>query len=489
MKHLLSFLIISATFLLVSCDKDMYKNIEQFAEEEKVYPGGYDFANGLIGLERVEIDLLEAGRIPASQVNLGKAKQTVVEYDGKEYPFDSLCSWVNVTGLTQAKLYRFKIYTIDEYHNKSVPQEVALVPFTNADVDALVVGSPRIIASPWAATLMWPTISSVLLDYYGLTFSYTDKDGTPVRGERGENPQFSIENLEAGKSTTITLKYKIVPKVNGEPILDTVIIERMVSLNMPTSETYQRDLTNRAIKNIYPTAQGLKIQWMPVDDFTLQYSTLKFTDGFGVEQNFRIENDDEITVISGLRIGMPFSVTSNYKPEGVTGVYIDATPKIYDPEYADLERNEWTSTQSHARPSDSPSPVGHLDGNISSFLSLCKPGKSTGGASTPAGDRVFFIIDMNETQEFNYFRILHRNSTVGLRVWALSIYGSDDGVNYSEIQPTMSVPNVKNGGILETPNIEIPHSYYRYLKVFFDEWDNVNNSAMQISEFYLGVKK
>jgi hypothetical protein len=489
MKQILSFLIISATLLLVSCDKGMYENIEKFAEKEKVYPGGYDFAVGMIGLERVEIDLLEAGRIPSSQVNLGKAKQTVVEYDGDEYPLDSLCSWVNVTNLTQAKLYRFKIYTVDEYHNKSVPQEVALVPFTRADLETLVVASPKVIASPWAATFVWPTISSVLLDYYGLTFSYTDKDGTLVTGQRGENPQFSVENLEAGTSATIKIQYKIIPIVNDEPILDTVIIERSILLNMPTSETYQRDLTNRAVKNIYPISQGLKIQWMPVDDFTLQYSVLKFTDMMGTEQSFRIENDDEVTVIPGLKIGIPFSVTSNYKPEGVTGVYIDATPKVYTPDYADLERSEWTSTQSHARPSDSPSPIAHLDGNVSSFLSLCKPGKSTGGASTPTGDRVFFIISMNESQEFNYFRVRHRNETIGLRVWALSIYGSDDGVNFSEIQSNISIPNVKNGAVLETPNIEIPYSYYRYIKVFYEEWDPVNNSAMQISEFYLGVKK
>jgi hypothetical protein len=170
------------------------------------------------------------------------------------------------------------------------------------------------------------------------------------------------------------------------------------------------------------------------------------------------------------------------------GSIFEKSIKVKVQGYVELERSRWTSTQSHARPSDSPSPVGHLDGDISTFLSLCKPGKSTGGASTPAGDRVFFIIDMKEIQEFNSFRIRHRNELVGLRVWALSMYGSNDGVNYSEIQPTISIPYVKDSDVLETPNIEIPRSRYRYLKVFFDDWDNVNNSAMQMSEFYLRVK-
>ncbi|MDR1887757.1 MAG: discoidin domain-containing protein [Prevotellaceae bacterium] len=487
MKKILFMLVSFFALFCLSCT-DRHDNVKQFAEEETIYPGMYDTIGGKIGFERVEIDLLKAGRIPESQIKLGKAKKTLIEYDNEEVLINSLCSWVNITGLTQSKLYRFKVFTIDEFGDKSVPQEIALIPFTDSDKELLTIAYPTVITSPWAATLTWPnSLSSVLLDYYSLSYSYKDRNNTPISGERSENPQFSIENLEAGKTATVNITYKVVPKVDDVPILDTVFIEQTVTLNMPTSETYQRDLQNRAIQSMLLSGDNMKIRWATVTDFTMQYTVLQYTGESG-EQSIRIENTETETFVPGLGSGMSFSVTSNYKPEGVTGVYIDATPKVYTAANVDLDRTGWTSTQSHSRPSDSPSPLAHLDGDISTFLSLVKPGKSTGGASTPIGDIVYFINDMGSKQTFDYFRIRHRNDGIGLRVWGLSVYGSDDGVNFSEIRRDIDIPSYSVPSILETPNIELPLSSYRYIKVVYEKWDPVNNSAMQISEFYLGKK-
>jgi hypothetical protein len=49
---------------------------------------------------------MEAGRIPSSQIHMGKAKKTVIECADFTEPdhrrvIDSICSWVNITGLTQ----------------------------------------------------------------------------------------------------------------------------------------------------------------------------------------------------------------------------------------------------------------------------------------------------------------------------------------------------------------------------------------------------
>ncbi|MDR2038373.1 MAG: discoidin domain-containing protein [Bacteroidales bacterium] len=480
------FLIIMILISFASCD-GIHDDIKDFADSETVYSGMYDIAEGKIGLERVEIDLLKAGRIPASQVNLGKAKKTIVEYDNQQIIIDSVCSWVNITGLTQSKIYRFKIFTADEFNNKSVPQEVALIPYTSSDVEILSIASPRIIASPWAATFTYSNLSSVLLDYYSLSYSYTDKDNNLVEGTRGSDPQFSIENLNAGEPVNVNIKYKVVPIMDTIPILDTVILERNISLTMPTDESYQQELQNRGVQSMTLTPQGIKLVWQPVDDFTMQYTMVKFTDASNVEQSIRVENDETSTVIVGLGHGMPFTLTSNYKPEGVSDVYIDATPRLYNPTTIDLDRIGWTSTQSHPRPSDSPSPTAHLDGDLSTFLSQVKPGKSNGNIS-PGNDPVFFIVDMLEAQEFNYFRIRHRNTTLGLRVWGLSIYGSNDGTNFSEIQLDIDIPNVTSTNDLESPNIEIPLSTYRYIKAIYTKWDTVNNSAVQMSEFYLGIK-
>ncbi|GAB6395228.1 MAG: hypothetical protein MdMp024_1540 [Bacteroidales bacterium] len=215
----------------------MYDTLAQYSGEI-VYPAKFDTIYGHIGFERVEIDLMQAGRIPSGEIKLGKAKKTVVEYDDEVITIDSLVSWLNITGLTQPKLYRFYIYTIDDYGNKSVPQEIALIPFTATDMEALAIPSPRVMSSPASAVVDWPNgISNVLLDYYSLSYSYTDKDGEVKKGVRDSDSRFFVGNLEPGQSVTVDMTYKIVPKSGGTPILDTIPITKPLTINMPTGST------------------------------------------------------------------------------------------------------------------------------------------------------------------------------------------------------------------------------------------------------------
>ena len=234
MRHIL-FLFILA--LLAAACSDMYE-LQQEYEGEIVYPARFDTIVGHIGYERVEIDLMKAGRIPAGQIKLGKAKQTVVEYGDQQITIDSLASWINITGLTQAKLYRFKVYTIDEFQNQSVPQEIALIPFTSGDLEALEVSSPRILKSPSSAVIDWPNgISSVLMNYCSLLFEYTDKDGVVRSGERKADSRFFVGNVEPGQTVEISMKYKVVPIVSNEEILDTLVIEDVLAVTMPDGST------------------------------------------------------------------------------------------------------------------------------------------------------------------------------------------------------------------------------------------------------------
>jgi hypothetical protein len=212
----------------------MYNSITDFVEEEKVYPGGFDLANGRIGYERVEIDLLYAGRIPAGEIRLGKAKNTVIEYDNELIPIDSLCSWVNVKELKKSKLYRIKVYTTDEFGNKSIPVETALIPYTEDDKNNLTIPSPRIAYQPGEASVSWNSnLNSVVLNYYELSFSYTDKSGASRTGTRtGQTPSFTADNLASGP-VTVSLKHKVVPKVNNVAIIDTVYLENSLVLSIP----------------------------------------------------------------------------------------------------------------------------------------------------------------------------------------------------------------------------------------------------------------
>jgi len=275
MKNKLFFFGIVVSIFLYSC-KGMYDNIEEYAGES-VYPAKYDTIVGHIGFERVEIDLMKAGRIPSSKLKLGKAQKTVVEYDNKRIVIDSLVSWVNVTGLTLPKLYRFKVYTIDEYGNKSVPQEIGLIPYTNEDLKSIAVQEPRVLASPGAAVLDWPgAISSILLEYHGLDFSYVDKDGEKLEGERNLTPRIFLGNLTPGERVVVNIDYEIVPKVNNKLILDTVTLSQPLTINMPTENTVfvpaLPDVLRKNGINTFTAAAVKDVSKLtfPINAFTLQ---------------------------------------------------------------------------------------------------------------------------------------------------------------------------------------------------------------------------
>lgn len=236
MSKNLYLLLIFSVLIITSCGK-IYDNIEPYTGEI-VYPGKFDTIIGRVGYERVEIDLMKVGRIPSSQIKLGKAVKTIVEYDDKVITIDTLASWINIKGLTMPKLYRFRVYTIDEYGNKSVPQEIALIPYTSSDLQNIVITSPRVLASPSSAVLSWPTgLSSILLNYVSLEYKYTDKSGTLREGDRTTNPRIFMANLTSGQQTPIDITYTLVPKVNGVAILDTVKFTQKLPVMIPTGST------------------------------------------------------------------------------------------------------------------------------------------------------------------------------------------------------------------------------------------------------------
>lgn len=222
--------------MIYSC-KGMYDNIEPYSEEI-VYPAKYDTIVSKIGFERVELNLMKIGRIPSSQISMGKSQKTIIEYDDQKIVIDSLVSWVNVKNLTQSKLYRIRVYTIDEYENKSVPQVIAVIPYTKSDVENLVVSSPRILTSPNAAVIDWTTsLSNILLNYNSLEYEYLDKSGTKITGVKKANPRIFAANLNAGQVFNLQLKYNVLPKVNGIAILDSVQLITPIAINMPTGAT------------------------------------------------------------------------------------------------------------------------------------------------------------------------------------------------------------------------------------------------------------
>ena len=228
------------TVLFASCT-GMYDIMEPYAGE-KVYPGKFDTLlvdrHGYIGYNRVEIDLLNAGRIPTSEIKMGKAKKTVIEYDQEKIIIDSLVSWVNITGLTLPKLYRFRIYTIDNFNNPSVVETIALIPYTDEEKDMLEVPAPRIVYSGAGATIQWPGgISSVMMNFHELEYEYQDKNKNTQSGKVTDaRVGIPVENVEPGAEITIQTSYTVTPIRNEtKPILDRVQIERPMIFRMATN--------------------------------------------------------------------------------------------------------------------------------------------------------------------------------------------------------------------------------------------------------------
>jgi hypothetical protein len=227
-------LVLCMATVMVACSK-MFDNVKDFADSEIIYS---DKLDGIIkvqtGYERIEIDLMKAGRIPSSKLNPGKAKKTVIECADFTEPdhrrvIDSVCSWLNITGLTQLKTYRFTIYTEDEFGNRSLPLTTEAKPYTSENRNALQLPAPSITESTSAAVIEWTIpISGKTHKTFRYAYEYTDKDGNKIIGKsEGDMPSFFVENVEKGKDIPIKLACRIIPTILGEnglytPIIDTI---------------------------------------------------------------------------------------------------------------------------------------------------------------------------------------------------------------------------------------------------------------------------
>ena len=232
-------LLATATALFVASCVGEFDNIDKYSGEI-VYPAAFDTILVKVGYERVELDLWKAGRLSASQMKMGKAKRTIVEYDGNQYPIDSVCSWVNVTGLSQSKLYRIKVYTEDDYGNFSIPQTAAVIPFTSLDKDLMDFSPPRLTLSSSNFVAEWSltTLNTVIMDFHGMSWSYKDGDNQTQTGTSpsGVAPRFFAKGFTPASLANIDITYKVVPRLSdasGTRLLDTLYITRQMQVQLP----------------------------------------------------------------------------------------------------------------------------------------------------------------------------------------------------------------------------------------------------------------
>jgi hypothetical protein len=340
MKKLLFILTIAVSFLTYyACKDDAYDNIREFVTSETIYPEKFDTISAAIGFERVEIYLTKAGRSDSIKKNPSKAKKTIVEYDDKTVTFEGMLPWINVTDLTLPKLYRFRVYTVDEYGNKSVFQEIAKIPFTQSDRDAIRVADPNAVLSPWGVKLWWPNgISTSMWKFLSCNYEYTDKDNNVVKNDMDTvSLSFDADNLAPGSDVNLKFSINVQPIVDGVPILDTIQFDQTLDVAIPTPEEYGQFLKSREIEKWENDGTQMIIRWKPVSDPTLASTDITYMDFSDwqnpVEKTVNVPNTAEQTPLPGLSL-QRIAISSSYIPVGGGGAIVAAQPTMVTPPFS-----------------------------------------------------------------------------------------------------------------------------------------------------------
>jgi hypothetical protein len=309
MKRIIYFLLTVLVSALYSCS-GQYDNIDQYATDETVYVGRfYEDPYMRVGYKRLEIDLLSdtTGRAFADDIYMGKAKKTIVEYEEEDglrrLVYDSVCSWVNIKGLTSPKTYIFTIYAEDEYGNKSISVEALGKPYTDADFDGIAFPEPNVIPSPTTVSFDWENevsegLSSPLFKFIELIYSYVNGEGNTVSGKltAKDAPSFNIKNLNIAENTTVIINCRIIPVAEAGLILDTLSMIKEFVTKTRTEEEYLAARTLRPIESalIIPGDENnAKITFGAKTDH-LMWTEIRYKNNDGDSTVIHVENSETV---------------------------------------------------------------------------------------------------------------------------------------------------------------------------------------------------
>ena len=230
---------------------------------------------------------------------------------------------------------------------------------------------------------------------------------------------------------------------------------------------------NLLLGNTVDLSRVITIQPEVVDDPTLNY----------ISSNPDIATVDANGVVTGLAVGdVEIIIQAADGGGAMTSAFISVMEELH----GDFPRSEWEVTASHQYVPDTGgtgAPEDILDGLYSTFLSIRKPGK---GSETPAGATIFFTIDLKQAFPFNYFKWHHRstNANAGLRASEVDLLGSNDGVEFEEIQSGIALDVTADASTGEKIVLD-KKAAYRYVRFVITGYGSAS-SAVQISEVYIG---
>lgn len=217
-----------------------------------------------------------------------------------------------------------------------------------------------------------------------------------------------------------------------------------------------------------------------------------------IDKSLIYESDDESVEVTqdgkivAVKVGTAKITVASSDVPNIKGEF-NVTIKDFKGDYP---RDTWTLAVSQTLFEEGTNSItSALDGNLTTWFALVRPGKTYKSVSVPTaanGGSIHFIVDMKKSQPVNYFRIYHRNTNQQFLRYRMieTISGSNDNVNFTTIASDVAIPNVDNEDI-ESPNIQIPLSNYRYLKFYCQKnacFHASQGSSVQMNEFYLGLE-
>ena len=126
-----------------------------------------------------------------------------------------------------------------------------------------------------------------------------------------------------------------------------------------------------------------------------------------------------------------------------------------------------------------------IDDSNSTCVMWAKPGKTYNGVQGVSPMTV--TIDMGVGTSFNYYKLRNRTVSghVAFNPKAGSLYGSNDGINFTTIQKNYVISNYSDTEI--TVSLDKMQTF-RYLKLEVEDWTSGDRSCIAIADFRVGIE-
>lgn len=323
-----------------------------------------------------------------------------------------------------------------------------------------------------------PLVTVIPSDADNKDLVYTVKEGSEEFVETTEGSSI-LKALSKGTATVIVsaadgsgLSIEMTVEVTGRIPVERIDLNNAANLNGKTAPIGQA-FNLGALVTVYPANAS---------EQTLAYEL--------VSGNAEVDEQGVVKTLGAGDVEIKISATDEFQQAASQTIKftVDASQTL-------LERSLWfvdtsivyANGKNYTTDNATGNPEHLIDGKDNTYLALTKPGKKYNEEVTPANHVLYFTVDMKSEQEFNYFTYKHRNNNQNFQVFKISVYGSNDGEDYTAIQKDIVIgPKVNSEPLEIEQTVEL--STYRYIKVEYLDWNKNAGTNVCVAEFNIGKK-